>query len=151
MKARIMALDVGTRRIGVAVSDDAQRMALPLETVDARSPRRAAERIAELIADYDVVVLVVGWPLEMSGREGRAVDRVRDLVEVLEDVLDEQQIEQIEIRRWDERLTTSAADRLLIDADVSRRRRKEAIDQVAASKILEGYLASVDKGRGRDQ
>ncbi len=135
MSGVVLALDVGTRRVGVAVSDDARRMALPVETVDADD----RDRIVEIIGDYDVAEIVVGWPLDMQGRERRAVDRVRDFVADLENGIGEGS--EIPIHRWDERLTTTAADRLLSDADVTRRRRKEAVDQVAACQILEGYLA----------
>lgn len=141
MKGPVMALDVGTRRIGVAVSDDDGRMALPLKTLDARSRNESVRQIIDLASQYEVSEIVVGWPLNMQGREGRAVDRVRTLVEALERTKRAQGMEAVSIRRWDERLTTVAADRLLADADVSRRRRKQAVDQVAACKILEGYLA----------
>ena len=142
MKGAILALDIGTARIGLAVSDEQGRMALPLETVKTSGAKNGVERIAELAGDYRVVEIVVGWPLDMSGREGRAVDRVRAVVEALRDELDQRGLQGIPIERWDERLTTTAADRLLIDLDVSRRRRKQAIDQVAACKILEGYLGA---------
>ena len=148
MKKPIMALDVGSHRIGVAVSDDKRTMALPLRTVDARRRRSALEEIIELIEDYDVAELVVGWPLDMTGAEGRAVDRVRDLVDDLEQALSRQDIGPLPVHRWDERLSTTAADRLLIDADMSRARRKETVDQVAACKILEGFLAHCDGDRG---
>lgn len=141
MKRAVIALDVGTHRIGVAVSDDHRRMALPLKTVDARSRRKAVSEIADLIEDYDAGEVVVGWPLEMTGVEGRAVDRVRDLEEALRAEWKQRRREQMAIHRWDERLTTKAADRLLIDADMSRARRKETIDQVAACKILDAFLA----------
>lgn len=142
-KATIMALDVGERRVGVAVSDDQHTMALPLETVDAMPRQQAASRIVELIADYGAKELVVGWPLDMRGREGRAVERVERFIGALQAELDD----DIAIERWDERMTTSAADRLLVDADVSRARRKETVDQVAACKILEGYLGYRNRGR----
>lgn len=135
-----MALDVGTRRIGLAVSDDRRSMALPLETVDARSKPQAIERIVELVDDYGVVEIVVGWPLDMQGVEGRAVDRVRRIADGLEEQLTRRDM-VVPLHRWDERLTTTAADRLLIDSDMSRARRKGVIDQVAACKILEGFLA----------
>lgn len=142
----IMALDVGERTIGVAVSDERGRMALPLETVETASRSDGADRVARLVDDYEISEIVVGWPLDMQGREGRAVDRVRRLVEILRDRLDARFDQEIPIRRFDERLTTSEANRLLRDADVSNSRRKEAVDQVAACKILERFLASRDEG-----
>ncbi len=147
MKPITMALDVGTVRIGVAVSDEERSMALPLETVDAKSHVEAVERIVELVDDYDVDEIVVGWPLDMQGREGRAVERVRRITSDLESKLRR----DIPMVRWDERMTTSAADRLLVDADVSRSRRKEAVDQVAACKILEGYLESKQGSDGGER
>lgn len=143
MSELVLALDVGTHRIGVAVSDERRAMALPLETVDAKPRGEAVDRLVELIEEYDAGELVVGWPLDMSGTEGRAVQRVRRLVEALERRLGRRG-DELPIHRWDERLTTSAADRLLSDADVSRAQRKEAVDQVAACKILEGFLAHQD-------
>lgn len=148
MKGTIMALDVGTRRIGVAVSDDKHRMALPLKTVDARRRGEAVKELVKLVEDYEVDELVVGWPLDMTGGEGRAVERVREVMEDLEAALSRAAKGTIPVHRWDERLTTTAADRLLIDADMSRARRKETVDQVAACKILEGFLAHRNRDRG---
>lgn len=146
MSDTILALDVGTRRIGVAVSDEQKMMALPLETVDARSRHEAVNRLVELIDDYEVGEVVVGWPLDMRGREGKAVERVRELVDALRSRLETGSRDSVPIHRWDERLTTTAADRLLSEVDVTRRRRKEAVDQVAACKILEGFLARRGNG-----
>ena len=141
MSETVLALDVGTRRIGVAVSDDRGSMALPLETVDAVPRGEAVDRIVKLVGDYQVGDVVVGWPVDMQGREGRAVGRVRAIVEPLEKRLEAAGHDEVEVHRWDERLTTTEANRLLDDVDVTRRRRKQAVDQVAACKILEGFLA----------
>ncbi len=141
MSETVLALDVGTRRIGVAVSDDRGAMALPLETVDAEPRGEAVDRIVKLVGDYQVGDVVVGWPVDMQGREGRAVGRVRAIVEPLEKRLEAAGHDEVEVHRWDERLTTTEANRLLDDVDVTRRRRKQAVDQVAACKILEGFLA----------
>ena len=135
-----MAIDVGTHRIGVAVSDDKHRMALPLRTVDARRRGEAVRELGDLVDEYRIGELVVGWPLEMGGGEGRAVDRVREVLNQLERELKRRGYEEMPVHQWDERLTTTAADRLLIEADMSRARRKETVDQVAACKILEGFL-----------
>ena len=144
----VLALDVGTRRIGLAVSDQRRSMALPLETVDARSTPKALQRIVDQVRDYEVAEIVVGWPLDMQGVEGRAVDRVRRIIDGLERQLEKQNLADVPIYRWDERLTTTAADRLLIDADMSRSRRKTVVDQVAACKILEGFLAQARQNGG---
>ncbi|MFU8804519.1 MAG: Holliday junction resolvase RuvX [Bradymonadaceae bacterium] len=139
---RYLGVDVGSRRVGLAISDPLNSMALPLETADGSKPREAAKRIVELVQEYDVGALVVGWPVEMSGQEGRAARTVGKFIEVLDVALDRRGLD-VQIHKWDERLTTHAAQSLLIEADVSRRRRKETVDQIAAAHILQGYLDSL--------
>jgi putative holliday junction resolvase len=139
---RILGIDVGSRRIGVAVSDPLGSMALPLETVDGSRRKAAARRIAALAMEYEAETLVVGWPMEMSGREGRAARTVAGFIDELETALSAAGL-AAKIERWDERLTTQAAQTLLIDADVSRSRRKDWVDQIAAAHILQGYLDAV--------
>jgi putative holliday junction resolvase len=137
-----IGLDIGTRRIGVARSNPNGRIAMPLETVEVNGRRGAAERIADIIAERASHTVVVGWPLTLDGQEGRAVKRVERFVAVLEQVLDERPDAEVDIVEWDERLTTTAAESFLIGADVSRRRRKQVVDQVAAAHILQGFLDS---------
>ena len=138
MEGRFLALDVGTRRIGVAASAPGG-MAMPLETVDARDRGKAARRLVDLMMEHKSPAVVVGWPLDMQGREGRAVERVEKFMSFVRKEMARRGVE-IPIHQWDERLTTTAADRMLIEADLSRSRRKEAIDQVAACHILQGFL-----------
>ena len=138
MEGRFLALDVGTRRIGVAASAPGG-MAMPLETVDARDRGKAARRLVDLMTEHKSPAVVVGWPLDMQGREGRAVERVEKFMSFVRKEMARRGVE-IPIHQWDERLTTTAADRMLIEADLSRSRRKEAIDQVAACHILQGFL-----------
>lgn len=137
-----IGLDVGTRRIGVAKSDESGSIAMPHETVDASRRREAVARISQLVQEAQCHTVVVGWPLTLEGSEGRAVRRVQKLVDRLEESFGEFD-EPPEIVNWDERLTTTAAESFLIGADVSRRRRKEVVDQIAASHILQGYLDSL--------
>jgi putative Holliday junction resolvase len=133
---RAMALDIGTARIGVAVSDPTRRIAQPRETVDARPPDRAAAAIAALVAELGVSDVIVGLPVEFDGREGHAVRRTRRFVEHLRAVCD------VAIHELDERLTTAEAERGLIAAGVDVRRRKEVRDQSAAALLLAAWLAA---------
>ncbi|TXD37887.1 Holliday junction resolvase RuvX [Lujinxingia vulgaris] len=139
MAKRMLGVDVGTRRVGVAASDPLGTMAMPVETIEVKGVSGAAQRLVELVVQYEAGVVVVGWPLDMRGREGVAVDRVRKFMGAFEKAM-VREGREVEVVRWDERLTTTAAERSLIKADVSRQRRKEAIDQVAACHILQGYM-----------
>jgi putative Holliday junction resolvase len=143
-KSPYLGIDVGTKRIGLATSDAGGDFAFPKETVDAGSPTDAAERIKQVAIDVGAHTLVVGWPLTLDGEEGRAVERVRDFLDHLRAAFDEDDVPMPEVVEWDERMTTTAAESFLIGADVRRRRRKEVVDQIAASHILKGYLDSLD-------
>lgn len=133
---RVIGLDIGQKRIGVARSDASGRLATPVETVMAPTPAAAAARIATLAAECGAQGVVVGLPVELSGKEGHAVRRTRRFVEVLQRVL------PLEVFEWDERLTSAAAERSLIESGVSRRERKDVVDQAAAVLILQGWLDS---------
>ncbi len=132
---RIAALDVGEARIGVAVSDELGITAQGLGVVRRVGGRRDLEALAALLAPYAPSRLVVGLPLDMRGTEGTAAARVRAFAERAAAHL------ALPLDYWDERLTTVAAERALLEADVSRRRRREVVDKVAATLILQGYLA----------
>ena len=132
---RIAALDVGEARIGVAVSDELGITAQPLGVVRRVGGRRDLEALEQLLAPYAPGRLVVGLPLEMRGSEGPQAARVRAFAEKAAAHL------ALPLEFWDERLTTVAAERTLLEADVSRRRRREVVDKLAASLILQGYLA----------
>ena len=132
---RIAALDVGEARIGVAVSDELGITAQGLGVVRRVGGRRDLEALAALLAPYAPGRLVVGLPLDMRGTEGAAAVRVRAFAERAAAHL------ALPLEFWDERLTTVAAERALLEADMSRRRRREVVDKVAATLILQGYLA----------
>jgi len=132
---RVAALDVGEARIGVAVSDELGITAQPLGVVRRVGGRRDLEALAEMLAPYAPTRLVVGLPLELRGSEGPQAARVRAFAEKAAAHL------ALPLEFWDERLTTVAAERTLLEADVSRRRRREVVDKIAASLILQGYLA----------
>ncbi|MCB9507164.1 MAG: Holliday junction resolvase RuvX [Myxococcales bacterium] len=131
---RALCLDVGTVRIGVAVSDPAGRVATAVETIAARPTGAALDRIVELVGHYDAGSVVVGLPLTLDGTEGGSVRRVRALTAALAPRID------CPIVEWDERLTSVAAERALIGVDVRRDRRREVLDQAAAVLILQAYL-----------
>lgn len=130
---RIMALDVGTKTIGVALSDPSGLIAQPLTTL----PRRAGQEFHELtrlVERYDVERIVVGYPKHLNNTVGKPVQMAEAVGKHLTKRL------SVPVVYWDERLTTQAAERMLIAADMSRRKRKEVIDQLAAQLILQNYL-----------
>ncbi len=134
---RYMGVDVGTERYGIALSDTQGAIASPHETLDVANMEDAIERVVDLIGEQRIDVLVVGWPVRMDGTEGRAVEHVRSFIERLRESIEG---EGPEIVRWDERLTSSAAESVLLEADLSRQRRRDVIDKVAAGRILQNYL-----------
>jgi len=133
-----MGIDPGTRRIGVAVSDELGMLARGVATVDAQSAG-AMDELADLAHRLDVERIVVGLPRHMNGSEGEGAAAARQLAETLTSRTG------LPVILWDERLTTKAAERLLIEADLARRRRRRIIDQQAAQSILQSYL---DQWRG---
>lgn len=134
---RIMSLDVGTRTIGVAVSDLMGLIASGVETVRRTSEERDYNRLAELIKVYDVGTLVVGYPKNMNGTVGERAQACAAMAEELK-----RRFAGIEVVLWDERLSTVAAERVLVDADLRRKKRKQVIDMMAAVVILQNYLDS---------
>jgi putative Holliday junction resolvase len=126
---------VGEARIGVAVSDELGITAQGVGVVRRVGGRRDLEALAEMLAPYAPERLVVGLPLSMNGSEGPQAARVRAFAARAAQHL------AVPLEFWDERLTTVAAERALLEADVSRRRRREVVDKVAATLILQGYLA----------
>jgi putative holliday junction resolvase len=131
---RILGLDIGSKRIGIALSDELGFTAQGIETLTCRTPEKDVDRILELSAEYGVQEIVVGMPYNMSGTEGPQVQRVRAFVEQIHRKRD------IPVREWDERLSTAAAERILLEADMSRAKRRKVIDKLAAVIILQGYL-----------
>jgi putative Holliday junction resolvase len=131
---KLLGLDLGTRTIGVAVSDALRYTATPLETIARTRFTADAARLLELIAANNAVALVLGLPLNMDGSEGPRAQSTRAFARYLAHKT------PIPIAFWDERLSTSAVTRMLIEADTRRDRRAEVVDKVAASYILQGYL-----------
>lgn len=131
---RIMALDVGSRTIGIACSDALLMTAQGIETIRRTSLENDFNRLRELISEYEVHELVVGMPKNMNGTKGERAEKTEEFVEKMKAVID------LPVTFWDERLSTVMAERQLIAANVSRKKRKGVIDKMAAVVILQGYL-----------
>ena len=131
---RIMALDVGSRTIGIACSDALLMTAQGIETIRRTSLENDFNRLRELISEYEVHELVEGMPKNMNGTKGDRAEKTEEFVEKMKAVID------LPVTFWDERLSTVMAERQLIAADVSRKKRKGVIDKMAAVVILQGYL-----------
>lgn len=140
-----MGLDVGTKTVGVAVADELGFTAQPVETVRRKSLRLDLEALGKLAKNYGVDTAVVGLPLNMDGSEGPRALASRKFAAEVEKALG------LSVELWDERLTTAEAQRVLIAADVSRARRKEVVDTVAASIILQGWLDARPGARRTDE
>ncbi|WP_394698982.1 Holliday junction resolvase RuvX [uncultured Cohaesibacter sp.] len=137
---RLMGLDLGTKTIGVAVSDTGLMIASAVETVQRKKFSQDAERLFALCAEHNVGGLVMGLPLNMDGSEGPRAQATRDFYLSLRDLWREREEEPLQLCLWDERLSTVAVTRTLLDADTSRARRGEVVDKMAASYILQGAL-----------
>ncbi len=129
-----MALDVGSKRIGVAVADPSQSYALPIGKIERANLHADVARVMEYVENYGVTDLVVGDPLTLSGERGIAAERIDAFVEALRRVFGGA------IHRIDERLTTAQATKAMIAADASRKQRRGAVDMMAAALILETFL-----------
>ena len=134
---RILALDHGTKRIGVAVSDELKMIAQPLEYILAEPSADFLTRLKELIHEKEVELILVGMPRNMDGTYGPAAQKVQEFVVVLKGAL------SVPIKFWDERLTSAQANRLLIQGNVRRNKRKEKVDKMAAAILLQSYLDSL--------
>lgn len=132
---RIMSLDVGSVTIGVAVSDPFGWTAQGVETIRHTTREKDFERLRALVKEYQVEEFVIGMPLHMNGTKGMRAEQTEKFAEELSDA-----IPDIPCHFWDERLTTVMAQKQLIEADVSRKKRKKVVDKMAAVVILEGYL-----------
>lgn len=137
---KLLGLDLGTKTIGVAISDGMRYSATPLETIKRQKFTQDAERVVQLIAENNAVGLILGLPLNMDGSEGPRAQSTRAFARNLA------QKTTIPIVFWDERLSTSAVTRTLIEADVRRDRRAEVVDKLAASYILQGALERLRRG-----
>ena len=134
-QGRVLAIDYGLARVGLAISDPLRITAQPWTTLERRGDKHICREIAAIVEEREVREIVVGLPLDMSGHESKQAELVRAFIDRLGRYV------RVPIEAWDERLTTVAAERVLDEARSTRRKKKRAIDQIAAALILEGYLA----------
>ena len=137
----ILGIDYGEKRVGFAISDPSLTMALTLRTVEVSGEDDAVERSAEISREVEADKIVVGLPLNMSGSRGPMADKVEAFAGRLREMV------TVPVLTSDERLSTSVVERSLIDADVSRAKRKNLRDKLAAQVILQGYLDSMAAGK----
>ncbi len=133
---RLMGLDVGTKTIGIALSDEAGITAQPVTTLKRSSIKKDLEELLRLAGDRQVRGFVVGMPINMDGTEGPRSKSVQKFAELLKEKTG------LPVYTWDERFSTIAVTRVLIEGDLSRKRRKEVVDKMAAAYILQGFLDS---------
>jgi putative Holliday junction resolvase len=136
IQSRVLALDLGKKRIGMALSDELGVTAQGLQTLERTNIREDLARISQLAAEKGVSLILMGNPLHMSGREGRQAEYARDFGERL------RAASGIPVEFWDERLTTVAAQRVLRESGISIEKRAKAVDRLAAVILLESYLDS---------
>lgn len=142
---RILSLDVGEKNIGVAVSDELGITAQGLDVIRRQSRRQVFSVLAGYLKEYDVQEIVIGLPRNMDGSIGPQAEKVLAFKENLAKFVN------VPVNTYDERLTTAAANRTLLEADVSRRKRKKVVDKMAAVFILEGYLGYLRSHRVDEQ
>lgn len=133
---RILALDHGSRRIGVAISDETRTIAQPLEFIPAEPFEAVIRRLKEIVHQHNVGLILLGMPRNMDGSYGPAAMKTREFQDALRNQI------TVPIRAWDERLTSVMANRSLIEAGVRRQKRKEKVDKTAAAILLQSYLDS---------
>lgn len=138
---RILALDVGDRTIGVAVSDLLLLTAQGVEVIRRSSWEKDISRLRQLISEYEADTLLIGFPKNMNGTIGPRGELTQQFADQLKELFP-----TVNVKLWDERLSTVAAQRSLIEADVSRAKRRQVIDKMAAVFILQGYLDSLAMG-----
>ena len=134
---RILAIDHGTKRMGIALSDELKMIAQPVEFIPAEPFAQFLTRLKQLLHAKEVELILVGLPRNMNGSYGPAALKVQDFVAVLKNAV------TVPIKMWDERLTSAQANRFLIEGNVRREKRKEKVDKMAAAILLQSYLDSL--------
>ena len=136
---RLLGLDLGSKTIGIALSDTGRTIASPMETIRRTKFTKDAERLLLIISEHNVGALILGLPKNMDGSEGPRCQSTRQFAQNMAEKTD------IAICFWDERLSTIAVTRTLLEADTSRKRRDELVDKMAASYILQGVLDNLSR------
>ena len=131
---RALALDLGEKRIGVAVSDPLNIIAQSVGTIQRKDIKSDLKKIADLVKEYKADKLVIGLPLNMNGSKGKSANLAIDFVEAVKKEI------QVDVEMIDERLTSAQGERIFLEADMSREKRKKNIDKIAAQLILQSYL-----------
>lgn len=131
---RLLGLDVGDKRVGIALSDETATLATGLDTLERVGPKKDLKAIAALVREHEVSDVVVGLPRKLDGTLGEQAQKVLQFMDELRDVV------KVPVVSWDERFTSSMATQALIEGGVSRRARKGVVDKVAATLILQSYL-----------
>ena len=139
---RILGLDVGQKTIGIAVSDPLGFTAQGITTIRRKNKNYDLEEVIKLIKKYEANIIVIGLPKNMNGSIGFAGEKIMEFTKLLEEKIQEEveNYKNIKIEIWDERLTTVAAHRAMLEADLSRSKRKKIVDKIAATYILQGFL-----------
>ena len=139
-----MALDVGDARIGVALSDALRMFAHPHSAVERTSEKKALAEILELVTKEDVSEIIVGVPHELSGAVGEQAKKVLVFIESLKAALiANPSLSDVQVKLWDERLTTAQAEKIIMGSKLKNRERSRALDRISAALILESYLGSL--------
>ena len=138
--SKVLGVDFGDRRTGIAISDASRTIAFPRETLVCDHPEQAAAAVARLAAAEDVAEIVVGYPLNLNGTAGPRAARTDEFLAELA------KRTALPLKKWDERLSTKIAEAVLIEAGTSRAKRRGVVDKLAAQVILQGYLDATGAG-----
>ena len=141
---RILGIDYGSKRIGVAVCDELGLTAQGLATIVRKDRERDMEALAVYVREYHVEKIVIGYPVMLDGTEGIQCEKVNRFADVLESKF------PLPVIKWDESLSTKEAERVLIEANMSRKKRKRVVDKLAAVIILQGYLDYLGRMKGTE-
>ena len=136
---RILGIDYGSKRIGLSVCDELGFTAQGLTTITRKNKKKDMEEISSFVEKYNVEKIVIGFPVRLDGTEGIQCEKVNRFAGILEKMF------SIPVIKWDESLSTKEAETILIEANMSRKKRKKVIDKLAATIILQGYLDYLDK------